>query len=396
MSAPVIHGRCPGALRPMRSGDGLVVRVRPPLGRLSRGQARALAELAQTHGTGMIELTTRANLQIRGVADTALAGLTEALRAQGLIDDSPQIEARRNIILNPFCTGDDAAWQDAMATALIRGLAGDDLAALPGKFGFVIDAPPDRRDLARAIGDIRIETGTTGLIVRPDGADTGRAAADPAQGVEMALDLARWFIASGGVGPDGRGRMRRHLQDGATLPPGWPGDVLPAPAAPTATPGPWAGGLCITAVFGQLPAARLGWLAERAPGDMAVTPFRMLFLRGLSATDLAGADDLITRPDDPLRRVTACTGAPGCPQGLSDTRAVAATLAPRLAPHEMLHVSGCAKGCAHPGPAPLVLVARGPDLFDLIRDGTAAAPPAVTGLNAGDLPSLFDSLTKRP
>ena len=29
MSAPVIQGWCPGALRPMMSGDGLVVRVRP-------------------------------------------------------------------------------------------------------------------------------------------------------------------------------------------------------------------------------------------------------------------------------------------------------------------------------------------------------------------------------
>ena len=34
MSAAAIKGWCPGALRPMQSGDGLVVRVRPFGGRV--------------------------------------------------------------------------------------------------------------------------------------------------------------------------------------------------------------------------------------------------------------------------------------------------------------------------------------------------------------------------
>ena len=33
--APRVYGWCPGALRPMMSGDGLVVRIRAPLGRLT-------------------------------------------------------------------------------------------------------------------------------------------------------------------------------------------------------------------------------------------------------------------------------------------------------------------------------------------------------------------------
>ena len=36
MPAWEIKGWCPGALRPMQSGDGLVVRIRPPTGRLTR------------------------------------------------------------------------------------------------------------------------------------------------------------------------------------------------------------------------------------------------------------------------------------------------------------------------------------------------------------------------
>jgi precorrin-3B synthase len=45
----------------------------------------------------------------------------------------------------------------------------------------------------------------------------------------------------------------------------------------------------------------------------------------------------------------------------------------------LLHVSGCAKGCAHPGVAPLTLVATSAG-FDLIRDGSASATPTLSGL----------------
>ena len=75
--------------------------------------------------------------------------------------------------------------------------------------------------------------------------------------------------------------------------------------------------------------------------------------------ELAG---LITRADDPMLRVIACTGAPGCLQAHAATRPLARALAPHVT--QTLHVSGCAKGCAHPGAAPLTLTAT-PDGFDL-------------------------------
>ena len=80
--------------------------------------------------------------------------------------------------------------------------------------------------------------------------------------------------------------------------------------------------------------------------------------------------DLIATPDDPLLGVIACTGAPGCPQSSVETRALARRLAPRLPRGVTLHVSGCAKGCALPGPADLTLVGRD-GAFDLV---THAAP----------------------
>ena len=55
MSAVAIKGWCPGALRPMQSGDGLVVRVRPFGGRLEAAQVAGIADLAERYGNGLID-----------------------------------------------------------------------------------------------------------------------------------------------------------------------------------------------------------------------------------------------------------------------------------------------------------------------------------------------------
>lgn len=377
MSAPQVKGWCPGALRPMASGDGLVVRVRPPLGSLNAVQAPGLAEVAMTYGSGILELTSRANLQIRGVRETDLPALHAALRKLDLLDATPAQEARRNIILNPFHDAPDA--QAAIATALTEGLWAPDMPTLPGKFGFMIDTAPGQRHLSQVSADIRIESASDALIVRADGADHG-IAVTPQDAAATALRMARWFVASGGIGADGRGRMRRHMAHGAQLPDGLAGDTAPNPAAATAAPGPTPHGFCVGAAFGILPAKRLGWLADHAPGGLALTPFRMLLLRG--AQSLPDAPELLTDPRDALMRVYACTGAPGCPQGLSGTRDLARGLAADLPIGTTLHVSGCAKGCAHPGAADLTLTATGPDQFDLIHNGRADGTPSRTKMNA--------------
>ncbi|KJZ32252.1 precorrin-3B synthase, partial [Paracoccus sp. S4493] len=98
----MIRGWCPGALQPMESGDGWVVRIRPPGGRLDAAQAQAIADAAQTHGNGVIELTGRANLQLRGVTPATHAPLIAALRPHGLIDPDIATETRRNILVTPF------------------------------------------------------------------------------------------------------------------------------------------------------------------------------------------------------------------------------------------------------------------------------------------------------
>ncbi|TKW70120.1 MAG: precorrin-3B synthase, partial [Bradyrhizobium icense] len=121
MSAVAIKGWCPGALRPMLSGDGLVVRVRPHGGRLEARQAAGFADLAACYGNGLIDVTSRANLQIRGVTEEAHLPLLDGLARLDLLDSDPETESRRNILVTPFWNiGDDTC---SLADELERALA---------------------------------------------------------------------------------------------------------------------------------------------------------------------------------------------------------------------------------------------------------------------------------
>ena len=395
MSAPIIQGWCPGALRPMLSGDGLVVRVRPRGGRLTAAQAAGIAGLAAQHGNGLLDLSNRANLQIRGVSEASHPALINGLRRLGCLDDSATSEARRNIMVSPFWVADDGT--QAIYQALEAALAAPDAPQLPGKFGFSIDLSP-ANSLATAAADIRIEAFEAGMIIRGEGFDSAAPATTPKEAAAKAIALAQWFAASGHI-QNGRGRMAtifaglsqkdRHSR----LPSAFQAVLAPVaqPSAPQI--GQSLQGWLLGFAFGQMTAQTLAALA--ALGDLRLTPWRMILVEGLAkAPALPG---LITASDDPLLRVVACTGAPGCRQALQPTRALAAALAPNVPSGQTLHVSGCAKGCAHPAPAGYGLVATDTG-YGLLHNATAAARPRSTH-SAADLtanPALLFEKTDAP
>jgi precorrin-3B synthase len=249
---------------------------------------------------------------------------------------------------------------------------------LPEKFGFAVDCG-ESRVAARAPADIRIERSVDGdLIVRADGAPSGRAVAR-SEAIDAALSLAKWFVASGGV-KDGRGRMAAHLATVA-LSGAFVGQAEPAPIALPPKPGICGSGVLVGLAFGQLQSATLAHLATLTPG-LRMTPWRMIFLEGLR--EMPACDGLVTRADDPLLRVVACTGAPSCPEANAETRVLATSLAPHIPEDATLHVSGCAKGCAHPGPSTVTLVGTA-DGFDLVRQGSPRDGAAMRGLTRAQL-----------
>jgi precorrin-3B synthase len=376
MPEPVIQGWCPGALRPMLSGDGLVVRVRPHGGRLQPAQADGLGRLALAHGNGLIDLSTRANIQVRGVTPQSYGALIDGLAGLGLVDVDAEAEARRNIVVTPFWLPGDGV--QAIAADLAAALLAADAPRLPSKFGFAVDCGPTPL-LREVSADVRLERNADGrLICRADGAGSGVSVSDEAA-VPTALAVARWFLASGGV-RDGRGRMARHLADGAVLPGGCTGVPVPTVSRFSPQPGPVAAGVLVGFEFGQMHGTTLIALARH--GALRATPWRMLLIEGMSAAP--EIDGLIARPGDPMLRVTACSGKPACFQALQPTRVLARRLAPHLPDNATLHVSGCAKGCAHPGPANITLTAQEAG-FDFIRGGRAGGEPERRGLTAASL-----------
>lgn len=378
MSASAVKGWCPGALRPMQSGDGLVVRVRPFGGRLEPAQITGLAELAGQHGNGLIDMTSRANLQIRGVSEQSHRPLLDGLAQLALLDPDADIEARRNILVMPFWSGGDQT--QSLAAELEEALAECGL-ALPTKFGFAIDDGRSRV-LAGDSADIRIERDRSGrLLVRADGARLGRSVAR-GEAVSTALALASWFLVSGGARA-GRGRMAAHIASGAALPQSLRGETEPAPVMAASRPGQYRQGAMVGVAFGQMLNTTLHQLAGCGHA-LRMTPWRMVLSEG--KREMPNAAGLITEAFDPALRVIACSGAPRCREAHADTRALAAALAPRIAADARLHVSGCGKGCAHSGTAAVTLVATRAG-FDLVRGGSTRDEPVLRGLNGADIVS---------
>lgn len=388
VARPGVRGWCPGAHRPMVSGDGLLVRLRPHLARLTVTQALGLCELAQHRGSGHIDLTHRAGLQLRGVTPRDHGAVVDALCRLGLLAADPACEAWPALIVAPVWQAGDETERIACALAARLG----ELPALPSKFGFAVDAGP-APVLSETPADVRIErAGSGGLIVRADGAAAGQPVTRSAA-IDAALALAAWFSATAGSPRAASRRMRRHLAIHA-LPREFAPIEAPAPPAALPCPGPSALGPVYGVAFGRIEAAALTRLL-RASGATALrlTPDRTLILENGRWCE---APEFLTAADDPLLRVDACPGAPACTSATVQTRELARALAPALATlargtRRGLHVSGCAKGCARARAADITLVGRD-GRFDLVRGGRAADAPARTGLSPEDLPALIGAL----
>ena len=369
MSEAEVKGWCPGAWKPMMSGDGLIVRVRPQRAALSTDQALGLCDLALQFGSGVIDLTNRANLQIRGVKEDAHEALLQALAALDLLDADPELESRRNILTAPF-------WQRGDKTARLARMVAEALPRLPelpAKVGIAIDTGP-APILVEDPADFRFERAARGLILRADGCARGREVTDDTA-IDALVEMAEWFAEH----RTGSRRRMAQVLCAARLPKGWD-KTPPKSRAPRPVPGPHGMGALVGLPFGQIEAQALrDLLATQDVRGLRITPWRMLLLEG---ADMPEGGGFVTDPDDPILTVDACPGAPFCPQSTVETRDLARQLAPAVTGG--LHVSGCAKGCARKAAAEVVLVGR-EGRFDLVHKGHAWDEPAQTGLTPQDI-----------
>ncbi len=389
---------CPGLLRIVPARDGGLCRVKLPGGRLTAAQARAIAAASARWASGVLELTNRANLQLRGVRQDGAAALVAELQAADLGPSDPAADDVRNLLLSPSAGRDPQQLRDVrpLAAELLALLEGDRrLHGLSAKFALQLDGgealarldhPHDVWLSARAEGYV------LGLAGTPADAPLGlipaeREMATVATLLHRFLDLA---------GPE-QGRMRQLLAQRPVeeLLAGL--DLLPPPSHPRA-PAEIAGRLGshpqrqsglfwvgAQPALGRLPAKSLATVADLAEhhgnGDLHLTPWQGLLLPDVpvdQAAELLAALatlELITDPAAPLARLVACTGSQGCAKGRADTKGDALRLAERLPAGVEVHLSGCPRSCALAGQAPHTLLAMAPGRYDLfVRDATQPGP----------------------
>ncbi|MFJ9952135.1 cobalamin biosynthesis protein CobG [Kitasatospora sp. NPDC091207] len=334
---------CPGALRLHTAADGALARVRLPGGLLTVDQARALAGAAAALGDGALEITSRGNIQLRGLAPDCGAELGERLRSAGLLPSDTH-ERVRNIVASPGPGGgytDVRAWVRELDTKLC---ASPWAAGLSGKFLFALD--DGRGDVAALNADVTLIAGPDGSALLRLGRSAAARPVPAARAVDAALAVVRDFLAV----LRATGREAWHLREVPDLLPA--GTVrLPAFAGTPPPLGAVPGGLSVAQRFGSASAAQWRVLADAAEGELRLTPWRGVVLPGAPAARLAdlAAAGFRTVPGAAWERATACTGLPGCGSSRADVRADAAGALEAAGTGGLpVHWSGCERRCGHP------------------------------------------------
>lgn len=385
---PATADACPGVLRLHAAADGQLARVRLPGGRLDARALAALAEAARL-GNDIVELTSRAGLQVRGLPDDGADALAGILTRGGLLPSLAH-DRVRNILAAPLAGRGPAAQApvDGIVAELDRALCADaTLAELSGRFMFAVDDGTRALDPLRADVELIAERDVFRLCL--DGLATSLSVA-PARAPEAALRAARGFLALRDEDGDGAWRVRdlhvgarrlaQHLGlgAGAQADGARPGGTGADGTAPTATGGGarrlgvhiQRDGLLAVAVLpplARLDSAqllRLAALARSLGCDVRVSPWRTLTFVDVPTFAVTGllADleeiGLVASSASGWAGLSACAGLGACARARTDVRAAAARRAlvrDTASPRE--HWSGCERRCGEPPDAGLRVVA---------------------------------------
>jgi precorrin-3B synthase len=402
---------CPGLHRIVPAKDGGICRVRIALGALSAEQLRAVGTAASQHGNGIVELTNRANLQIRGMPVTQEPFLVSGLVDAGLAPAERWADDARNVMVNPTAGFDPSDLIDVrpMARDILAWLSGDKIhAALSPKFAIQLDGGGDcsvgdhphdiwlRAIEIEGLGPV-FQIGLGGAMMLGTVSDAHRFCA-PHDAGEVVSALVAEFIDFG-IHECGVARMRdlvRLIGNGeiwrrSELRLGRPLSKYPAervrkdaiavtraPIGPVIQRNARYRAIGAAPPLGRLDPSALASLAaiadEYGIGEIRLTPWRSIFIPDVApsncdaAMQALAAAGFATSYDHPFAAMIACSGTTGCASALSDVLRDAKALAQSLSPRgAAVHLSGCAKSCAVPGAADYTLVAVADGRYDLYR-----------------------------
>lgn len=323
---------CPGVFAIHDAADGALARVRLPGGRVTAAQLDVLAGCAEDLGDGSVHLTSRGNVQLRGLSrDTG--ELVGRLSEAGLLP-APSHERVRNFLASPLSglaggLVDVRPLVDELDAAVC---AEPELAELPGRFLFALD--DGRGDVAAEDVDLcwRALDDRTGVLLR---AGESGPRVPFGEAVDMLVCEATRFLAIRGSA----WRMRELPGFSGARPPSRPVEVGPFARDDDGR------GMCVAPLFGQLTAEQL----RSFRSDVVVTPWRSVVVPEYRPELLALSSDT---------GVSACIGRPGCAKSRADVRADARRVSARA------HFSGCERRCGKPRDAVDVVAQGGGYLVD--------------------------------
>jgi sulfite reductase beta subunit-like hemoprotein len=381
------NDHCPGVLRLHEAADGWMARVRLPGGRLPPEALDAIDRVA-TLGNGVVELTSRASLQVRGLPAAAGELVASRLGIAGLMPSLPH-DRVRNILASPVAGRHprSIAGTDDIVAELDRGLCGDPgLAELPGRFLFAVLDGSGALGAHRA--DVSLEAslldGEAAFRLRLAGAST-TLTVTPAEAAELVLAAARGFLdltrADGvdvwGVAAleDGARRLARRLGGDLVESAGfWTSSADDAavvkayPLALGALSQP-DGRVAITTMppLGRVDSVMLRGLAactRRHGGEVRISSRRTVTVIDLppadspSVAEELGSLGLTSSPSSGWNGLSACAGKGACVKARVDVRAAAEERAGvRDAGTPAEHWSGCERRCGRPPGSPMSVFA---------------------------------------
>ncbi|MGI9408036.1 MAG: precorrin-3B synthase [Hyphomicrobiaceae bacterium] len=420
---------CPGVYRLSLMRDGGLARIRIPGGCLSSDQMRTIADIAEKFGNGRIDLTNRANLQIRGLDPDNTSPVEAALRASGLLCPDPSADRIRNITASPLAGLDpdeiiDVRPYVAELDAALQ--ASRHAPAMSPKFSFVVDGGGQTclADVGHDVGFFALGVnGAQRFAVSLAGHATTQTIAP-----EDIAKLACALIAVANHREYGRMRdLLAHNKPDELISsvarthdieciPNTRGNMQPAGIPlgyrdATNKDTSWA---CLGIPLARLDATQahiLSDFADRAAAKLNLTPWHSVVIPKVSQD---AADHICTHAPDhgfdigePAVRIIACAGSTGCERTQADTRSDARRLIAAFTANpgtangtqRTVHLSGCSRGCAHPGPSDILALAIDGSANYQLHAGSrpsdaAGKPPIEDNIRPGDLAETVGHILK--
>jgi precorrin-3B synthase len=379
---------CPGVVHAVQAKDGLLIRIRVPGGLIEADQLRTIADVSCSFADGAIEITSRANLQLRAIRSEDLSHIVERISSAGLLP-SPQHDRVRNIVTSPIAglDGEELIDSRPLIHDLDRRLSADPaFINLHPKFSFAIYG--GGRRFTRDHDDICLEAvslnsashfhlffggAASGFVVqRADAVGCMLAAAKVCLGLALeygTLVRAKAVATIPNASKLIADALSHLLIPSAASPPSRMVDGALMGIYPTVQTDRVS--IIPSVALGRLNAEQARYLADASDeweGDLRLAPWRGVVLGSIpkSAVDeIVGrlrALGLSCEGRDGFQGIAACAGITGCDASLADVRGDAAALADRLAGCAVpsgwtVNLSGCDKQCARRHGATAELVA---------------------------------------